>query len=326
MRTLFLSLRLQLHLTLLVCLAATTVARSNDTAVEVGPSPVEQDELWLASTRHLGSAVSCGGSSDSSAERELHVEKCESGQWCRSSAEEFLSTTDPGKITVIYVHGFQADWNTALERGTIVQRILQRGARRVPIRLLIWSWPSERQSRILQDARQKIGRTEDESYYLARLISRMPGGAQLSLLGYSFGARIVAGALHLRGGGQLCDLGLAEPPASLAPVRTVLIAAAFDANGLQCRRRFSQAAASMDELLVLYNSRDIVLKRFATIERVRKEDALGFTGLATCNLPLDPSRIRQLDLRNSIGRSHAELAYYGACDPMREVRRVLLWQ
>ena len=109
-----------------------------------------------------------------------------------------------------------------------------------------------------------------ESYFLANFMSRLNPDTQLRLLGYSFGGRIVSGALHLAGGGTLGRFQLADansrPPNS---VRVVLLAAAMDNYWWLPGRYHGECFSQVDRLLLLYNSCDPVLRFYPRLDRGR---------------------------------------------------------
>ena len=72
------------------------------------------------------------------------------------------------------------------------------------IRFVIFSWPSSKVSGgLLNDVRVKAARTGPAGCQLAWLIDQMPAETPLSLVGFSFGARIITGGLHVLAGGSL---------------------------------------------------------------------------------------------------------------------------
>ena len=85
-----------------------------------------------------------------------------------------------------------------------------------PIRFVIWSWPSAQVRGQLRDVRTKANRTELAGYCLAWVLTHLPETQQVSLLGYSFGARIATGAMHLVGGGELVRTHAAATPGHVA--------------------------------------------------------------------------------------------------------------
>ncbi len=163
--------------------------------------------------------------------------------------------------------------------------------------------------------------------------------SRVSILGFSFGARTVTGALELEAGGKvLCRTSLAcdngdEIDISNVPVHRVsLIAPAIDKNWLSPRGKYSHAMSRIDHLVNLYNSRDPVLRRFRFIDSVARPIAAGFAGLDAVadppsTTPLEgQDRVEQFDCGGAIGVTHSELSYYTECSHFRTAIDNLLWK
>lgn len=284
------------------------------------PSPRPQDSLWMISTRHLEPAGT----------RQPHIEqfrflRYKTDRWHVSDATELLQ--DTRARTVVYVHGNRIDWDTSSQRGwDAYQALLRHADPPEPLRFIIWSWPSDRQGGPRRDAQTKAWRTHTESYYLARFLRHVPPDTPLGLFGYSFGARILSGAMHLLGGGSLCDYRLdgdAPPETNVGGV--ALLAIAMDRTWWLpggFHERFWQPQTNV---LLQYNPCDPVLKLYPRSEPRPRAPALGFTGLPwTGDLGEPADRLRQQDVSGAIGRSHEEQRYFGAPAVMGEVARYVL--
>ncbi len=140
----------------------------------------------------------------------------DSAAWEAVDQESFFSEMARPVPTVIYIHGNWTDVGTAIQQAWTIGRPLWEAAggnRR--FRLVVWCWPAERTaSRLLSDLRFKAGRSDVEAYLLARHLEPMPPSKPILLVGYSFGARVITGALHLVGGGRLMGRSL-RPDASI---------------------------------------------------------------------------------------------------------------
>jgi len=274
------------------------------------------DDVWLISTRALGCP-----SWDNTIEIELHVEHYvgKGGGWIETSLDEFLASSNPAQPTMIYVPGNQIDWNEAIKRGWHVRNSVLGCSQIEPIRFVIWTWPSDRIHGLLRDVRVKAARTDGEAYYLAWLLSQLDSSTPLSILGYSLGARVTTGALHLLGGGELA--GRTLPHAQAPPVRVALLAAGVHNNWLQPGAYQEYALSQMDRLLIQYNSRDPVLQRYRCLERHARPAALGYTGMY-----VDESLgawIEQQDVRCIVGKSHAEARYFNSTTLTDQIRDAL---
>ena len=157
-------------------------------------------------------------------------------------------------------------------------------------------------------------------------MSRLNPDTSLRLLGYSFGGRIVSGALHLTGGGTLGPFQLADansrPPYSL---RVVLLAPAMDNHWWLPGRYHGECFSQVDRLLLLYNSCDPVLRFYPRLDRGRGAQALGYSGFCwTSRLGENAERLEQTNVCCRIGKTHDEDAYFASEANMRAVREILL--
>lgn len=277
------------------------------------------DEVWLISTRHLGCP-----SPDKSSDVDLHVEYYggEDRGWIESSFDEFLAGSDPAQPTMIYVHGNRIEWNDAIQRGWHVRNSVLGCSQVEPVRFVIWSWPSDKIHGQFRDVRAKAARTNGEAYYLAWFVSQLDPTAPVNILGYSFGARVATGALHLLGGGELA--GLTMPHGQVPRIHVALLAAALHNYWLQPWACHGSALLRVDRLLVHYNSCDPYLKRYRFIEKHASPDALGYTGMR-----VDDSQgawIEQRDVCPIVGKSHAQANYFNSTIVTDQVRETLFGQ
>ena len=155
----------------------------------------------------------------------FHGFQCEAHTICSGTPcfRERVCLIEPDgfEATWIFVHGNQIPPEEAIKRGMAVYRRVRADAPSAgPIRFVIWSWPSERNTNRLRDANIKQNRTNVESFLLGSYLAAIASDHPVRLIGYSFGARIVGGALHLASGGQLdghCLGGGSEPKGREAP-------------------------------------------------------------------------------------------------------------
>ncbi|MBC8357272.1 MAG: alpha/beta hydrolase [Planctomycetes bacterium] len=239
--------------------------------------------------------------------------------WSETSLDDFFASGDSAQPTMIYVHGNQISWNEAIQRAWNLRNSVLGCSHLEPIRLVIWSWPSEKVHGFVRDARVKAARTNGEAHYFAWFLSQLDPATPLSIVGYSFGARVATGALHLLGGGELG--GQTLPLVKSAPTRSVrvaLIAAALHRHWLRPGGCHEYALSLMDRLLIQYNSCDPVLQRYRFIEKRGRPSALGYSGVYI-DEPLN-TRIEQRDVCRIVGKSHAEFRYTRSATLMREIR------
>ncbi len=277
------------------------------------------DDIWLISTRHLGCPAW-----DKSSDVDLRVKHYSVVDgWSESSLSEFLASDDPTQPTLIYVHGNRVGWCDAIQGGRNAYEDLLGCSPSRPVRYVIWSWPSDQIHGQLKDVRVKAARTNGEGYYLAWLLGQLDPATPVSLLGYSFGARIATGALHLLGGGELAGRALSpvlQRPSS--SIRVALIAAAVHNHWLHPGGCHDQALSQMERLLIQYNSCDPVLKRYRLIEKRSRPAALGYTGMYVSDELA--TWIEQRDVCCIVGKSHDEDRYLSSASLTAQMRLTLL--
>ncbi len=265
-------------------------------------------EVWLISTRQ---APSCG--SLQRAEQRIKYRRLgEECRWLKADAATFFDTANPEVPTTIFVHGNRSSANAAIRDGWRVYRYMLRQAQDRPFRLVIWSWPADRiPGRLRRDVQTKAARSDLQSYYLARCLRQTDRRTPVCLIGYSFGARAIAGALHILGGGRVAGRGLPEPVEPTQPDRptlrhAVLVACASNADWLSPGRRNGLALSQVDGILITRNRRDYKLRRYSMLYRRGGPSALGYLGPTGCT----PSeKIELVDVSCSVGRAHSWACY-----------------
>ena len=284
------------------------------------------DQVWEISTRHLGNCPCerCIRCADFQYGR--YVPGC---GWCGSDGCALAA--EPATITVVYVHGNRMRAEDARQQGLLLYRRLRCCCPDAPpVRFVIWSWPSApipASFRIFRDVRVKYRRTDTQSYLLARWLADHRCGDQVSLMGYSFGARTILGALHLVGGGQLAGRSLARPAHPCCHFNLVLWAAAAENGWLSPGGCHECASKVVRRGVITVNRRDPVLRRYRrSIIRARQR-ALGQTGIRG---PLacwsDGVQFCELDVTHIVGSHHDWCRYWQSSAIMRQTARVLLFR
>ena len=259
------------------------------------------DELWVVSSRRLPSSAPCPPV--------LDVQRLNDDGPCPSGPDDLFRPFAGG--TVIYVHGNRYQPQDAIVRGNMYFQTL-RACSAAPLRLVIWSWPSDQIRGAIRDVRQKAVRTRAEARYLGaflRDLATFSPAEPIGLIGYSYGARVICGGLHVAAGGRVDGLGVPGPALRERRFRVVLLAAAIDYTWLCPGDEFGRAGRLIDRLALTINHRDPVLKYFRFLERGRKDRALGVAGL--------PRRCRcfpsiQCDVTRAVRGTHDERAYFSA--------------
>jgi hypothetical protein len=266
------------------------------------------DQILLISTRILGTRCA-----PSAMAKGLRCEQREAdGRWSRVEWAGVLAIlADDPRPTMIYVHGNRVAAGEDKSQGLEFYRWLAaRTNADAPLRYIIWSWPSTQVPGRLRDYEVKAARTRPCGWQLAWAIDQMPPETPLALVGYSYGARVTTGALHLLGGGRMGNLKLDERVhADRRPMRVALVAAAMEASWLRPEGYHGKAVSQCETLVLVNNQRDPAM-RFYPYSPVGNSAALGYAGVpGRSSLGELADRIHAYDMTNSVGRHHALSAY-----------------
>lgn len=265
----------------------------------------DRDELWFVSARRARISVDGPVGFD--------VWRYVDGKWTPAKVAD-LQSADYSIPTCFHVHGNRVSMAQANRGGwTYYTTVTAAGCReRAPLRWVVFSWPSDRCCDVGQrkDVQIKAVRAECYGYYLAWLVNSMPREARLSMLGYSFGTRVIGSALHLLGGGALRGHALANRTVDRRGIRTVLLAAALDNDHFAPGRTMHMAPTQIDRLLVSINCDDKVLKWYALLYKIvlrprRGQQSLGYAGLAgIASMPDLRGRVEHRNLTGQAGDKH----------------------
>ncbi len=299
-------------------------SRSDQSAV----ASFADDELWFISSRvplH-----------ESEGSIRLHYWKYDGeADWKAATLEEFTAA-DPEIPICFHVHGDRVSISQANIGGwQYYQALVTDRVRRTPLRFVIFSWPSDGKiGRNIDDVRIKAARAESHALYLAWVVDQLPANARVSMIGFSFGARLIGGALHLLGGGRLRGQQLSErAPHEPRAIRAVFLAAALDNDHLLPGRGFGAASTQIDYLLIARNQRDHVLKWYPLLYQFmlrphRGKQAMGYNGFAGMGLvPRLNGRIEHHDVSGLVGDTHQwpSIEYY-AGDFLKRMRQCVYFK
>jgi hypothetical protein len=280
----------------------------------------DEDQVWLVSTRHLGCAI--GGKYQPS----FQIWRYEKGLWQPRTEADFFAEDSADLVTPIYVHGNQIDAGLASSYGlSFYFELVGKLDVEPPARFVIWSWPSDQIKGPLKDVRAKADRSDIDAYYLACFLARMKPEVRVGLLGYSFGARIISGAMHLAGGGLL--LGQSLSPAPRPQFRVAMWAAAEHNHWYLPGQFHSEALAAAEAWFITINCCDPILARYRHLDKCGDPVAVGFAGIYGRNLlPADVNaRIEEVNVSNIIGSNHNWRLYLYSLYIQNRTRDYLLW-
>ncbi len=307
---------------LLCALCHVSIAHAGDGTISSASEKRVGDQIWIVSTRHLDcSAARIDALPNYSVQ---YFAQCD---WHESDARQLLDNVGFAGTTVFYVHGNRYEQHDAIYSGwQVYQALARQRAAGQPLRLVIWSWPSEKAAqRPIRDAREKASRTAAEGYFLARFWQEWPSDVPTGIIGYSFGARVTLGGLHLLSGGQLEGYALQSQPTMSHQLRVALLAGGAEYDGLLPGGMFGHALNSSERLLNLYNPCDPALKHYRVIDKFVRPEAIGCVGVGGENsLTNGGANITQRNVSGIIGRSHDEERYFHSDSIMRDVREFFL--
>lgn len=275
-----------------------------------------QDEIDLVNTRSI-----CGGGDSAFMRKGVKVENfaiCDDvgyRRWQQADLDSFL-TFDPSVPTIIFVHGNQIGPGEAKSEGlSMYRKLILQGCDAPRIRFVIFSWPSSKVGGLLRDVREKAARTEPAGYHLGWLLDQMPAETPVSLIGFSFGARIITGGLHVLAGGSLGgSLVLAEHAhPHRSPVNAVLMAAASHSYWLAEGQHHGRAMSQVNRMLLINNCDDRAMRYYDLLVPGRGgPQALGLCGPTRIS-PKYADKIFNRDVSRYVGSQHELMSY--VCAP-----------
>lgn len=288
----------------IVAVAAIAITATIGTRLATAEEPTAG--LWLVSTR--GAPLCCTGNADQPLD---YWRSGPDGQWLPTDREAFLATDDPAVPTSAFIHGNRVGRSEAFSIGSSTYRRLTRQAPGRAVRFVVWSWPSEEASRRRrEDLQLKAARSDAQGLYLAQFINRIDPEVPVGLIGYSYGSRVITGALHILAGGSVAGYRLPEAAAERTGMRAVLVASAMGNHWLAPGHRNGLALSRLDRVLITQNCADPVLKWYHLLYGRGGPQALGYTGPA-CNSLLgdEAHKLEVLGLTCSVGKNHAWNSY-----------------
>jgi len=242
--------------------------------------------------------------------------KYENNAWRNLSSDEFFSTDDPRRTTIIWAHGYQTDMSTATQSGTFLNSLIEKGRRNTnqnkPYRLVVWKWNSERNmARIRIDAKNKTALANCSGVSLGKFISRFNSSDNICLIGFSFGAQVVGSALqylatHTNDYLQNIENSTSgvSKSASAGKVSLMLISAACDSSAFYRGGAYGYGATIPSKVLNVFNPYDFALRYYPFVSDVHS-DSFGVHAVSNDVFPNTEGRISNFDVSGSVGREHS---------------------
>lgn len=276
-----------------------------------------QDQVWVLSSRHLGCASNAAAES-------LQTWQYEKGIWQPRTIAEFYATDSADVVTTMYIHGNRISAGQAHADGLAVYfQLVGKFDHLRAVRFVIYTWPSDQIKGQLKDVRVKADRADEEAFLVSRFLYKLNPEVPVGVVGYSYGARIILGGLHLLGGGAFC--GRATEPGKGQPIRVALWAAAEHNDWPLPGRTHGQALGMADQWLITINGCDPALARYHVVDKCAQPTALGYAGLAG-GLPPDLARrVQLLNVSHIVGGTHDMQAYLYAPSIAQATAKLVLW-
>lgn len=322
---------------LLVLLLQTSAYGAQSASLFEAPAPPQYryrsksssqvDEIYLISTRKVGTACNA-----QKLQEQLHCEKLildhtSKPSWEKHDWRELFQQND--RQTIVYIHGNRVERIQDRAEGLAVYLSMKRhGKPRAPVRYIIWSWPSSQIPGLIKDYKVKAAMTHPVAWQFAWFLNQMPSDSKISMIGYSYGTRVISGAVHLLHGGSLGKLKLASPANnSTKHFRAALLAAAYDSDWIQPGNYYGLTIKYLENLVLGTNKQDPAMKYYHLSNGRGHIDALGKVGIESYR-PFGryAKKIKQVDFTANVGRSHAITDYLSVSGKMSSLWNQLLSQ
>jgi hypothetical protein len=273
-----------------------------------------QDEIELVNTRQIYGPC-CEPESIRKGIRVENYAVCDEmghRNWQPSDLASLLSF-DPTVPTVIFVHGNQiTPWDAKCEGLAVYRHLIMHACDTARIRFIIFSWPSSKISGgLMNDIRVKAARTGPAGCQLAWLIDQLPAETPLGLAGFSFGARIITGGLHILAGGSLGgSMYLAEHVhPERPPIGVMMMASAVHAHWLGDGQYHGLAMTQVSRMCLINNCEDPAMKYYDFIEPGHGgPQALGLCGPTYISRE-NARKVFNRDVSRSVGNVHDLMRY-----------------
>lgn len=228
----------------------------------------------------------------------------------------FLAGIDPAVPLCIFVHGYGSDFKRGLDDAHFAYLHLLQEVEDQRFQFLLFSWPTELDGSLLlplpRDVRVKQMRADITAHYLVWLLRHFPPAQPICLIGYSLGARTVASALHLLGGGVGAIPGFTQPPSESRRLHAVFVAAATGHEWFSPGHKFEMAPLAAQQILVLQNPRDPALWLYPLVawDCARCLGRHGLTRQDRRELGPSAEKIRVISVGRYLGWQHELQAYF----------------
>ena len=278
-------------------------------------SVVKRSDVWVVSTRGLERP-----SHQSGWRKPPKVWKYDRKRsMSKSSLDALFASQRSDTLTCIFVHGNRMSIDDA--HGQALCFLDHLNCEDQGVRYIIFSWPSEKMVGLARDARVKAERADGDTLYLAQLLSYFSADSKVVLIGYSFGARLCTGSVHLLAGGMFDTNCLPSAASPRVRPRLILLASAFARKWLLPGHAHGLTLTQTDHLTSFYNRRDPALRHYGLAFRHQgRPQPLGYECFAPIEFESDDCLVEQIDVTNDVGRSHSLSRFVDSSAIMSQIR------
>jgi len=259
------------------------------------------DSYWIVSTRRAAQHRLDPPSSAFD-----YIRRQEDGTFVASQPAAMQAEFQPGVPILVFVHGSFVAWHDQLDQARTTNRWIKQAAGGRPVHVVFFDWPSDGPYTYLFpiDVTVRGERAEFNGLHLALVVSLLPPGSPVCLVGHSHGARTVLSALHLASAGSVQNL-MFYGDVGERPLRAVLAAAAVDHNWLNPDQRYGRSLCR-SQVMNLRNRCDSALTFYPLSAPFTRPSLanVGFTAWDREKLGLLGYRAIELDVTELVGRSH----------------------
>jgi hypothetical protein len=271
----------------------------------ITPTPVcatdeHTQDVWMITTE----TASWTKATESEFEKILYWRQVKSGtqrHWEKSDAKKFFVTQNPNVPILIFSPGYTSTKSDTVEIGF---KILSLCDSSKPIRMIFWQWPAEKIAcRLLPDIRSKIPVAEANGNYMSMLIKRLKPESKVSILGFSFGTRLLGDAVE--------NVGDLKPTG--VKINLIYGGAASDKQWLANGNRNGNVPKIANKILVFYNPDDFRLKFYSYLyANENNVEPLGSNGAPMSRIDKKyHDKIEMVNLSQTIGFRHKTIILIG---------------
>ncbi|MDR2761627.1 MAG: alpha/beta hydrolase [Planctomycetaceae bacterium] len=261
------------------------------------------DDVWFVDTRH-----------------KFEINQLDTNsKWTKSTLDEFIQTYNPNKPLIIVTHGYKMTYNEAKQFGIDFSKLTQNLGEH---RFLFWSWDSEKEScGIKYDAINAGKKADKEAKYLTDFLKQLKSGGKVSLIGFSYGARLISVSLQqLANEKSISDDSEnknnktdGKETVPTLKIRVVFLAAAVDQDQFGQNKKYGNLLSITDELLVNVNAADPALLLYPLLDGIGSPKAVGRRGINVAGIPKNlAEKIKSINVRPEIGVNHTFVSSFCA--------------